>query len=75
MSNLWDLSHIRPQPDSVLEGETISAMFWNAAAQRAEDQGQTQRDQRVGPALVQAVEQLLQDRVHAPGPRAAQETT
>ena len=36
MSNLWDLSHIRPQPDSVLEGETISAMFWNAAAQRAD---------------------------------------
>jgi len=34
MSNLWDLSHIRPNPDSVLDGDTIAAMFWNAARQR-----------------------------------------
>ena len=36
MSNLWDLSHIQPQPNSVLDGDTISAMFWNAVAQRGD---------------------------------------
>ncbi|MES2994236.1 MAG: AMP-binding protein [Pseudomonadota bacterium] len=35
MSNLWDLSHLKPREDVVVEGETLSAMFWNAAAQRA----------------------------------------
>jgi long-chain acyl-CoA synthetase len=34
MSNLWDLSHIRPETRVVLEGDTIPAMFWNAVAQR-----------------------------------------
>ena len=34
MSNLWDLSHIQPRPDSVLDGDTIPAMFWNAVQQR-----------------------------------------
>ena len=34
MSNLWNLSHIRPRHDSVLDGDTIPAMFWNAVAQR-----------------------------------------
>ena len=34
MSQLWDLSHIRPNTKVVLEGETISAMFWNAVRQR-----------------------------------------
>lgn len=34
MSNLWDLAHIQPNPDVVLEGETIPALFWNAVAQR-----------------------------------------
>ena len=37
MSNLWDLSHIQPQPSSVLDGDTIAAMFWNAVAQRGPD--------------------------------------
>ncbi|MBK6869236.1 MAG: long-chain fatty acid--CoA ligase [Burkholderiales bacterium] len=36
MSNLWDLSHIQPQPNSVLDGDTLSAMFWNAVAQRGD---------------------------------------
>ncbi len=35
MSNLWDLSHIRPETRIVLEGETIPALFWNAVEQRA----------------------------------------
>ncbi|KQW37502.1 long-chain fatty acid--CoA ligase [Rhizobacter sp. Root404] len=35
MSNLWDLSHLKPREDVVVEGDTLSAMFWNAAAQRA----------------------------------------
>jgi long-chain acyl-CoA synthetase len=34
MSNLWDLSHIRPETRVVLEGETLPAMFWNGVAQR-----------------------------------------
>ena len=34
MSNLWDLSHIKPNPDIVIPGETIPAMFWNAVGQR-----------------------------------------
>ncbi len=36
MANLWDLSHIQPQLNSVLDGETLPAMFWNAAAKRAD---------------------------------------
>ena len=34
MSYLWDLSHIRPQPEIVLPGDTIPAMFWNAVEKR-----------------------------------------
>ncbi|WP_411877918.1 AMP-dependent synthetase/ligase [Polaromonas sp. YR568] len=34
MSNLWDLSHIQPEYDVVMPGETIPAVFWNAVAQR-----------------------------------------
>ena len=36
MSNLWDLAHIRPEPNSVLDGDTMAAMFWNAVSQRGE---------------------------------------
>ena len=39
-------------------------------AQRAEDQGQAERDQRVGAALVEPVQDLKNDRVkHEPYPR------
>jgi long-chain acyl-CoA synthetase len=34
MSTLWDLSHIQPQPNIVMQGETIPALFWNAAKAR-----------------------------------------
>ena len=34
MSNLWDLSHIQPEHDIVMPGETIPAMFWNAVERR-----------------------------------------
>lgn len=34
MSNLWDLSHIRPETRVVLEGDTIPALFWNAVQAR-----------------------------------------
>ncbi|KNZ31660.1 MAG: fatty-acid--CoA ligase [Methylibium sp. NZG] len=34
MSNLWDLDHLKPRTDIVVPGETLSAMFWNAAAMR-----------------------------------------
>jgi long-chain acyl-CoA synthetase len=36
MSNLWDLSRIRPETGSVLEGDTIAAMFWNGVEQRGQ---------------------------------------
>ncbi|MEP7299137.1 MAG: AMP-binding protein [Burkholderiales bacterium] len=36
MSNLWDLSHLRPRDGIVVEGETMSAMFWNAVALRGD---------------------------------------
>jgi long-chain acyl-CoA synthetase len=35
MSNLWDLSHLKARDDIVVAGETLPAMFWNAAAGRA----------------------------------------
>ena len=34
MTQLWDLSHIKPNSDIVLPGETSPALFWNAVAQR-----------------------------------------
>ncbi len=34
MTQLWDLSHIKPNSDIVLPGESIPALFWNAVAQR-----------------------------------------
>jgi long-chain acyl-CoA synthetase len=34
MSTLWDLSHIQPQTQVVLPGETIPAMFWNGVKAR-----------------------------------------
>ena len=34
MTQLWDLSHIQPQHEVVLSGETIPALFWNAVTQR-----------------------------------------
>ncbi|MFZ4481796.1 MAG: AMP-dependent synthetase/ligase, partial [Rhodoferax sp.] len=34
MSHLWDLTKIRPNPEIVLPGETITAVFWNAVQQR-----------------------------------------
>ena len=34
MSYLWDLSHIHPQTEIVLPGDTIPAMFWNAVEKR-----------------------------------------
>ncbi len=34
MSQLWDLSHIQPQQQVVLAGDTIPAMFWNGVQQR-----------------------------------------
>ncbi len=34
MSNLWNLNHLKPREDIVVEGETLPAMFWNAVALR-----------------------------------------
>ena len=36
MSNLWDLSHLQPREEVVVEGETMAAMFWNAVALRGD---------------------------------------
>ncbi|MBY4594818.1 AMP-dependent synthetase/ligase [Ottowia caeni] len=37
MSNLWDLDRFQPNAESVLAGDTLSAMFWNAVEQRGPD--------------------------------------
>ena len=34
MSALWDLSHIQPQNEIVLAGETITDLFWNGVKKR-----------------------------------------
>ncbi|MFM1991614.1 MAG: hypothetical protein RJA99_4571 [Pseudomonadota bacterium] len=34
MSNLWDLSSVRPGPEVVIAGETIHRVFWNGVAER-----------------------------------------
>src|SRR5437762_4906663 len=36
MSKLWDLSHIQPLTEIVVDGETIPAMFRNAVARRGD---------------------------------------
>ena len=36
MSNLWDLSHLQPREETVVEGETLATMFWNAVAMRGD---------------------------------------
>jgi len=36
MSNLWDLDHLKPREGIVVEGDTMSAMFWNAVALRGD---------------------------------------
>ena len=36
MTGLWDLSRLQARTDTVVEGETMAAMFWNAAAARAD---------------------------------------
>jgi long-chain acyl-CoA synthetase len=46
MSNLWDLSHIQPVTQVVLEGDTIPRMFWNGVQKRG---GQTwMRQKKLG---------------------------
>jgi long-chain acyl-CoA synthetase len=35
MSNLWDLGQLQARDQIVVPGETMTAMFWNAAAQRS----------------------------------------
>jgi long-chain acyl-CoA synthetase len=35
MSNLWDLSNIRPSTGVAMPGETLPEIFWNAVGQRA----------------------------------------
>ena len=44
MSTLWDLSHIQPQPNIVMQGETIPALFWNAAKARGPNVWMRQKD-------------------------------
>ncbi len=44
MSTLWDLSHIQPQTQVVLPGETISTMFWNGVKARGPNVWMRQKD-------------------------------
>ena len=41
---LWDIEHIRPRTDIVVAGETIPAIFWNAAAARADQVWMRQKE-------------------------------
>ena len=34
--NLWEVDKLQPRLDIVVPGETVTAVFWNAAAQRAD---------------------------------------
>ena len=36
MSNLWNLSNIKPSADLMVAGDTIPAVFWNAVAKRGD---------------------------------------
>ena len=36
MTGLWNVDRLQPRLDIVMPGETITAVFWNAAARRAE---------------------------------------
>jgi long-chain acyl-CoA synthetase len=44
MSNLWDLSHIKPCTDIVVKGDTLPAIFWNAVEQRGPKVWMRQKD-------------------------------
>ena len=44
MSNLWNMQHMRGNPNRVLEGETIPQLFWNAVAQRGPKTWLRQKD-------------------------------
>lgn len=44
MSNLWDLDHIQPETRMVMAGETIPALFWNAARERADQVWMRQKE-------------------------------
>ena len=44
MSYLWDLSHIKPQTEVVLPGETIPALFWNGVKARGPNVWMRQKD-------------------------------
>ncbi len=44
MRKLWDLSHIQPETQVVLEGDTIPAMFWNGVAKRGANVWMRQKD-------------------------------
>ncbi len=36
MSGLWDVSHIQPETRVVLEGDTLTSLFWNGVQQRGD---------------------------------------
>ncbi|MFP5466527.1 MAG: AMP-dependent synthetase/ligase [Gammaproteobacteria bacterium] len=44
MSYLWDLSNIQPRTEVVLQGDTLSSMFWNAVGQRGPNVWLRQKD-------------------------------
>ena len=44
MSYLWDLSAIKPQPNVVMQGETVPAIFWNAVKARGPKVWMRQKD-------------------------------
>ena len=50
MSNLWDLEHLKPSSELAVEGETMSAVFWNGVKKRGD--GVFMRQKEIGRAHV-----------------------
>ena len=56
MRKLWDLSHIQPETQVVLEGDTIPAMFWNGVLRYASSQKDEATAQRAYDVLMKRKE-------------------
>ena len=44
MSTLWNLNHLKPETNVVLQGDTIAHLFWNAVKQRGPNTWMRQKD-------------------------------
>ena len=44
MPNLWNVSDLQPGPESLIPGDTLPAMFWNAVARRGDQVWMRQKE-------------------------------